>query len=64
MFFLNKFIDDKTPSMILKELDNIKMGNKVKVKDFNQKSTCIMNKFPTDVQLDDYITKGYYMSPY
>lgn len=33
--FLEKFVDDKTPSMLLKELKNLKMGDNEKVKDFN-----------------------------
>jgi len=33
--FLEKFADDKTPTMLLKELWNPKMGEKEKVKDFN-----------------------------
>ena len=32
---LEKFVDDKTPSMLLKETRNDKMGEKEKVKGFN-----------------------------
>jgi len=30
--FLEKFVDDKTPPMLLKELRNIKMGGRRKLK--------------------------------
>jgi len=33
--FLEKFIDDKTPAMLLKELGSLKMEGKEKLKDFN-----------------------------
>jgi len=33
--FLEKFTDDNTPSMLLKELENLKMGDKERLKDFN-----------------------------
>lgn len=46
--------------MLLKELINLNMGDKEKVKYFHQIFTCILNKFPTDVQPHDSITKDYY----
>ena len=44
--FLDKFADDKTPAMLLKELGNSKMGEKDKEKYFNQKLNHILKKFP------------------
>lgn len=58
--FLEKFADDKTLCMLLKELGNLKMGYKERVKYFNQKFTLLLNKFPIVVQPHDDITKGYY----
>lgn len=46
--------------MLLKELRNLKMRNKERVKYFNQIFTCLLNKFPTYVKLHNDITKYYY----
>jgi len=40
--FLEKFVDDKTLTMLLKEFGSLKMEGKEKVKGFN---TPILNKF-------------------
>lgn len=58
--FLEKFSNDKTPAIFLARLGNIKMREKEKIKYFNQRFTCIMNKFPMDVHPHDLITKDYY----
>lgn len=47
--FLEKKIYDKSLSMLLKEIGNIKMGDEEKVKEFNQTFTRLLNKFPTHV---------------
>jgi len=47
--------------MFLKELRNLKMGDKEKVKGFNQIFTHLLNKFPIDVQPHDSIKKYYYI---
>jgi len=60
--FLEKFVDDKTPSMLPKELGSLKMEGKEKVKDFNQRFTCILNKFAVDTKPHDSITVNYYTS--
>jgi len=52
-YFLKKFAEEKTSSMLL-------IGEKEKVKDFNQNFTTILNNFPIDVALDDSITVDYY----
>jgi len=57
---LDKFSNDKTPAMLLKELGNLKMRDKEKVKDCNYRYKRLLNKFPIDVQLRDSITKCYY----
>jgi len=49
--FLQNFVKDKTPSMLLKELGNLKMEKKEKVKDFNQRFNHILNKFLTTQNL-------------
>ena len=49
--FLEKFVDDKTPAMLLKELGSLEMEGKEKVKDFNKRFTCILNKFATTLNL-------------
>lgn len=59
--FLEKFVDDKTPAMLLKELGSLKMEPKEKVKDFNQRFKCILNKFTTNNKPHDSITVDYYM---
>jgi len=46
IILLEKFVDLKSPAMLLKEPINIKMGEKEKVKDFNQSFNRILNKFP------------------
>jgi len=58
--FLDKFSDDKTPSILLTELSTLKCNKKENVNDFNQRVTTILNKFPMDVALDDSITIDYY----
>jgi len=62
IMFLEKFVDDKTPTMLLKELGSLKMEGKEKVKDFNQRFTRILNKFSADTKPHDSITVDYYMS--
>lgn len=37
--FLEKFVEDKTPTMLLKELGSLKMEQKEKANDFNQRLT-------------------------
>lgn len=49
--FLQKFFDDKTPTMLLRELGSLKMEQKEKVKYFNQRFNCILNRFPADTIL-------------
>jgi len=44
--FLEKFVDDETLPMLLKETGNSKKREKEKLKDFNQNFNCILNKFP------------------
>lgn len=53
-------MDDKSLAMLVKGLGNIKLGDKENVKDFNQIFTHILNKFPTNVQPHDSITKDYF----
>ena len=60
--FLEKFVDDKTSTMLLKELGSLKMEGKEKVKYFNQRFTHILNKFAADTKPHDSITIYYYMS--
>jgi len=57
-----KVIDDKTPSMLLKELGNLKMEAKEKVKDCNQRLLHILNKFSMDTKPHDSININYYTS--
>lgn len=59
---LEKFIDDKTPNMLLKDRGSLKMQGKEKVKYFNQRFTFIFNKFATDTKPLDSITLDYYTS--
>jgi len=44
--FLEKISNDKTPTMLLKDLRNSKMGEKEKVKYSKQTSNRVLNKFP------------------
>ena len=60
--FLEKFVDDKTHAMLLRELGNLKMEHKEKVKDFNQRFNRILNRFPTEMKPHDSITINYYTS--
>jgi len=45
--------------MILRELGSLKMEGKEKVKDFNQRFTCIFNKFAVDTKPHDSIIVDY-----
>jgi len=58
--FIEKFADDKTPTMLLKEFGSLKMEGKEKVKDFNQRFTCILKKLAVDTKHHDSITVDYY----
>lgn len=60
--FLEKFVDDKTPAMLLKQLGSLNMEPKEKVKDFNQSFNCIMNKFTINTKPHNSITIDYYTS--
>jgi len=60
--FLENFVNDKTPSMLLKELGSLKMEGKEKVKYFNQRFTRILKKFAIDTKPHDSITVDYYTS--
>ena len=53
--FLEKIVDEKTPTMLLKELGSLKMESKEKVKDFNHRFLCIMNKFAACTKPHDSI---------
>lgn len=59
---LEKFVDDKKLSMILRELGNHKIEQKQKVKDFNQRFNHILNRFPLDMKPHDSITIDYFTS--
>jgi len=59
---LENFVDDKTPAMLLKELGSLEMEGKEKVKYFNQRFTCILNKFVADTKPHDSIMVDYYTS--
>ena len=48
--------------MLLKELSSLKMEQKEKVKYFNQRFNCILNKIIADTKPHDSITVDYYMS--
>lgn len=60
--FLEAFSHDKTSAMLLKELGSLKMEEKEKVKDFNQRFTLISNKFAVDTKPHDSINVDYYIS--
>ena len=46
--------------MLLTELSTIKCHKKEKVRDFNQRFSTILQKFPPNLALDDSITIDYY----
>lgn len=60
--FLEKFVDDKLPTMLLKELGSLKMELKEKAKYFNQRFNRIRNKFNADMKPHESITIDYYTS--
>ena len=60
--FLEKFVDDKTIAMLLKELGSLNMEGKEKVKDFNKRFTHILNKFAAYTKPHDSIAVDYYTS--
>ena len=60
--FLEKFVDDKTLSVLLKELGSLKMESKEKVKDFNKRFNHILKKFIAYTKNRDPITVDYYTS--
>ena len=53
--FLEKLVDDKTPTMLLKELENMQMEHKEKVKYFNQRFNHILNEFLVNTKPHDSI---------
>jgi len=59
--FLENFADNKTPTMLLKELGSLKMEGKEKVKDFNQRFTHSFNKFAVEAKPHESITVDYDM---
>jgi len=62
---LEKFADDKTPAMLLRELGSVKMEQKGKVKDLNKRFNHILNRFMADKNPNDSITIYYFTSlPY
>jgi len=60
--FFERFVNDKTLAMLLKELGSLKMERKEKVKIFNQRFLCILKKFSIDTKPHDSITVDYYTS--
>lgn len=60
--FLEKFVDDKNTTMLLKELESLKMEGKEKIKAFNQRFTCILKKFAANTKPHGSITIDYYTS--
>jgi len=59
--FLETFADEKTTTMLLKELGSLNTEGKEKVKDFNQRFLHILKKFALDKKPHDSITFDYYM---
>ena len=58
---LEKFGNDKTPEDLVMELSTMKMENKEKVQDFNQRFTTLLNSLivttkPTEESLVEYYT--------
>ena len=47
--------------MLLKNLGNLKMEKKEKVKDFNQRFKRILKNFPMDMKPHDSVTIDYYI---
>lgn len=60
--FHEKFVEDKTPAMLLKELGSFKMEQKEKVKYFNQRFNSILNKYTKKTNPHNSIIVNYYMS--
>lgn len=54
--------DDKTTTVLLKEVGNLKMESKEKVKDLNQGFSHILKKFAIDIKHHDSIIVDYYTS--
>lgn len=61
---MEKFVDDKTNTMLLKELRKCNMGEKEKAKHFDQKLNYILNKFPSGMQPHDLIDIDYYITSF
>ena len=58
--FLDKFGEDKTPSLLALELYQIKMESKERIKDFNQIFLTLKNKIPVSSQPpEDIIIENY-----
>jgi len=60
--FLEKFADEKTLTMLLKEFGSLKMEGKDKLNDFNQRFIRILNNFEADTKPYDSSTINYYTS--
>ena len=58
--FLNKFGEDKIPTVLALELARIKMESKERIKDFNQHFLTLLNKIPVSSQhTEDNIIENY-----
>jgi hypothetical protein len=58
--FLEKFGDDKSPEVLVMELSSMKMNQKEKVKDFNQRFLTLKNKIPTESMPAENLIISYY----
>ena len=58
--FLDKFGEEKTPTVLVLELSLIRINGKEKVKDFNQHFLSLINKIPTKSRsIEGVVTKFY-----
>jgi hypothetical protein len=58
--FLEKFGDGKPPEVLVKDLSNLKMNAKEKVKDFNQIFLTLKNRIPADSMPAESLVIAYY----
>ena len=61
--FLEKFREDKTPTILILEVSRIRMDGKEKIKDFNQHFLALMNKIHVESRpLEGVVVKFYTLS--
>ena len=60
-FFLEKIGDDNTPEYLVMDLSSLRIKGKERVKEFNQRFSCLKNRIPTNVLPSKELLVDYYI---